>query len=83
MIDHVVLAKPIVTTGYPPYLHPVLLMPDGMHPLEILVALNVIVVGMVLTLGYYASTPRTAPGTTASRPAWSKATTSQRPPRTT
>ena len=55
VIDHVVLAKPIVTTGYPPYLHPVLLMLDGMHPLEILIALSTIAVGMVLTLGYYAS----------------------------
>ena len=55
VIDHVVLAKPIVTTGYPPYLHPVLHWLDGMHPLEILVALSTIAVGMVLTLGYYAS----------------------------
>ena len=55
VIDNVVLANPIVTTGYPPYLHPVLHWLDGMHPLEILVALSAIAVGMVLTLGYYAS----------------------------
>ena len=55
VIDHVVLAEPIVTTGYPPYLHPVLHWLDGMHPLEILIALSTIAVGMVLTLGYYAS----------------------------
>ena len=55
IIDHVVLGNPIVTTGYPPYLHPVLRTLDGMAPLEILFWLTAMAIGMVLTLGFYAS----------------------------
>ena len=55
VIDHVVLSKPIVMTGYPPYLHPVLRALEGMPALEILVWLTGIAIGMVLTLGFYAS----------------------------
>ena len=55
VIDHVVLSKPIVMTGYPPYLHPVLRALEGIPALEILVWLTGIAIGMVLTLGFYAS----------------------------
>ena len=55
VIDHVVLSKPIVMTGYPPYLHPVLRALEGMPPLEILTWLTGIAIGMVLTLGFYAA----------------------------
>ena len=55
VVDHVVLSQPIVLTGYPPYLHPVLRALEGMPPLEILIWLTGIAVGLVLTLGFYAA----------------------------
>jgi subfamily B ATP-binding cassette protein MsbA len=56
VIDHVVLGSPIAeAAGYPAYLLPVLGALEGKDPMQILMWLSGIALGMVLILGFYAS----------------------------